>query len=80
MTKIPPNNQIDKKGKILVREDIDVCAAVSLISHGGRSYLSVRNADIEFWGLKKGDVVLMRLSKVKRGLRSGEDFEKMKED
>jgi hypothetical protein len=34
----------------------------------------VRPADLEFWGIKPGDKVLMRISKIKRMPRQGEDF------
>ena len=47
-------------------EDIQVSSAVRVVAHGGRFYLSVHARDIEFWGLKTSDEVLMTLSKVKR--------------
>ena len=50
----------------VVLQEVDIAIAVRLVAHGARYYLSVRPRDIEFWGLKPGDEVLMKIVKVKR--------------
>ena len=47
-------------------EDIKVASAVRVVAHGNRFYLSVRPRDMDFWGVKAGDEVLMELTKLKR--------------
>jgi len=52
--------------KVAVLEDVDLSMAVPIVKHGGRFYLSVRGRDLEFWDLRPGDIVLMKLTKVRR--------------
>ena len=46
--------------------NVRFASAVRVVAHGNRFYLSIRPRDMEFWGIKSGDEVLMELSKLKR--------------
>ena len=47
-------------------EDIKVVSAAHVRKRGNRFYPSVRPRDVEFWGIKSGDEVLMEHTKLKR--------------
>lgn len=67
MKPIPkPNPNAQGGEKVAVLEDMDLSMAVPIIKHGGRFYLSVRVRDLAFWDIQPGDIVLMKLTKVRR--------------
>ena len=56
--------EISRTAEVVLQE-VDIALAVRLVAHGARYYLSVRPRDVEFWNLKPGDEVLMKIVKVK---------------
>ena len=47
------NDPEEKKRKnVVVIEDVDISLAAKVVRHGGRFYLTVRPADIEFWNIR----------------------------
>ena len=61
-----PDPRAKGSEKVAVIEDVDIAMAVRIVAHGGRFYLSVRPKDVEFWDLKVGDEVLIKITKAKR--------------
>ncbi|NVM23319.1 MAG: hypothetical protein HWN68_16235 [Desulfobacterales bacterium] len=47
-------------------EDVEIATVAKIIFHGRRFHLTLRKVDVDFWGLKSGDRVLVKITKVRR--------------
>jgi len=47
-------------------EDLDLGYSAKLVKHASMIYIALHGSDVEFYGLRPGDRVLIKITKVKR--------------